>query len=230
LIISEDAVTAFLQSYFAPGYWSYKGLANNNASFASLLNSGFEQFFVWGDLLNYSSSTQFPVQVTTTSPAQLSWNTDGSLALSSAINIDMNAESTPYVHFQVAPLKSNLSFSISNNKLVFQPGNLNMKMQYQFDPASCKSRGGCGSIASSTIKNSIQSYLNSNTFSFPLPAIQVVGGSTLNATAIQHRSDLKSFIFTFGTAGSGNSSSSSSSATSSGSSNSRTGSPRSHGQ
>jgi hypothetical protein len=40
--------------------------------------------------------------------------------------------------------------------------------------------------------------LNNQPFQFPLPALQLVGGTSINATALEHRADLQSFVITFG--------------------------------
>ncbi len=197
-IISEDAITALVQNYFAPGQWSFQGIANNLSGFAKLLRSRIMQFFVWGDLRNWSQSTQFPLVASTQNVAQLAWNKNGSMTLRTTFKIDLSAELMPYVHFQI-PFKSRLSMAVTGNQIVFTPSKADVDINYEFDKNYCAQSGGCcGGIAGWLVSDSMQGYLNSQVFQYPLPTMQVVGGGTVRATNVQHRADLKSFVITFG--------------------------------
>jgi hypothetical protein len=195
--ISEDAITALIQAYFAPGQWSYSGNANDLSGFNDLLQSRFLQFFLWGDLLHWPKTTQFPSVASTQTKANLTWKSNGALALKTTLKVDMDAESMPYVHFQI-PFKANLQMSVVADQVVFQPKNVDVDMTYKFDAKYC-AKGGtvCGSIATCVIEDSVQAYLDTQKFSFPLPKMQVVGGDQITATGFTHNSAMHSFLVVF---------------------------------
>jgi hypothetical protein len=195
--ISETAVTALIQAYFAPAKWSYKGLANSISGFNSFFHSGFEKWLFWGDLQNWPLTTQFPLIASTSTTAGVSWTSSNSLSLKTTLKVDMDAGSMPYVHFQI-PLQGNLQMSVANNQIVFKPSNASISMNYVFDPKYC-ARGGtvCGSIATWVIESSVQSYLDAQTFSFPMPQMEVVGGGQVTATGFEHSASLHSFLVLF---------------------------------
>jgi hypothetical protein len=193
-ILPLAAMQHILTYMYANGELQYRINSNSVPSFVSLMNNGFAQFFVWPDLLNFASNTQFYFDLSTQSVPQL---TKGQMISGGGSSYTVKAPMmvhqwapnssgsyVPYVDF-TAPLAGQLEAKIQNGKLTLQlqSDSLNVSDVFRSEYASLRWEDTW--IATDLLGSDVQSYLNSTPYSVAVPSWQLGDQLTLNMTDLQ---------------------------------------------
>lgn len=184
-------IVGFIQS---TGDLGYRMNSNDLSSFKSLMQSSFLQFFVWPDLMNFESSTQFYFDVSAAKAPAMS---NGRMLASGGIAYDFQSsllvkqwapakgQYVPYMNFS-SPVNGTITAKVSGGNLVVQ-----MNPADQFDisnsaaPEYLKIRQVNDWIATSLLGSRVVDALKESPFSMTMPNWELGQGMSLGIRDVQ---------------------------------------------
>lgn len=192
-VLPKGTLQRIMNYLFSNGELQYRVSSTDVPSFESLMNSRFDQFFVWPDLMQFDPSAVFYFDVGTQAVPQLgagsmlkkggsSWPATTPLIVHQWA--PAGNQYLPYVDF-TAPVSGQLFATMSSGNLNLQMQSTSLNIQATFRPEFQNYRAVDPSISTSMLDSSITSYLNSTPYVMPIPSWQITPGLTLAPTDIQ---------------------------------------------
>jgi hypothetical protein len=154
----------------------YKG--TDIPQFQNFLQNRFEQFLVWSDLMNFSTSSLFYFNFDAAGPVSILSQTNQSSgvqwSVSAPLDVLMYAPVTkknvPYVEFQSnTPVTATLLAQAKNGSLNVAYSITNLDMNYAFRKEFLKYRSPMFGIGMSMIDSSVQSALTNKVWTYTMP-------------------------------------------------------------
>ncbi|MGZ3723623.1 MAG: hypothetical protein ACXVA9_11860 [Bdellovibrionales bacterium] len=194
-IMPKDTMSRIFRYMQINGELQYRLNSTDVAAFTSLMNSRFLQFFVWPDLMNFNTSTQFYFDLASQTVPVLG---DGAMldGGGSAYNItmpmivhqwapDANGKSyVPYIDF-TAPVQGKLQAQIKDGVLSLQIHTDDLKIDDSFRLEYQKIRDVNPWVATYLLSSSVKDYLNSTPYYMAVPSWQIGNELSLSMRDIQ---------------------------------------------
>jgi hypothetical protein len=193
-ILPSDTLPKLIQYLYQTGDLRYRVNSASVSSFTSLMGSRFFQFFIWPDLMNFSSRTSFWFDISSEAAPKLAngeMNPGGGIAYRVSAPLLVNqwapgeGQYVPYLDFR-APMTGELNAKIDDGKLSIQlsPNDLNVSAVYRPEYQKIR-RIDNNWIATGILGSNVQSYLQSQAFQFTLPSWDLGQGMTLGMRDLQ---------------------------------------------
>jgi hypothetical protein len=148
------------------------------AQFQAFLSNRFEQFFVWSDLMNFSTTDLFNFTFSASGPVSIDSQRNKSSgvqwALSAPMDVEMdwvtNKAVIPYAEFQSnTSTAATLLAQANNGALNVTYSVTNLDMNYAFRPEFMKIRQPTFGIGMPLIDQNVQSGLQSQVWTYTMP-------------------------------------------------------------
>jgi hypothetical protein len=193
-VLPKDTLQRVLNYLYTNGELQYRVASTSIASFTQLLSSGFEEFWVWPDLMNFSPSSVFYFDVGTQHTPQLGAGAmldagGSSYPITAPMIVHQwapaGSQYLPYFDFSV-PISGQLSAVLSNGQLNLQLQTQDLQIVAQLRDEYLKYRPNANPwIGTSMISSSVQDYLNSTPYTVAIPDWQLAPGIALGPRDIQ---------------------------------------------
>lgn len=195
LRLPKDFIKEITAATHAANAWLYRTSSDKLPGFTALMNSRFNQTFVWPDLKNYSPTTKFLFDIYSNKDVSVEGEAF-SYQLKATFNSLMKAPRSgtyiPYMNFTI-PLTSKIQVKVENQKVFATFANPYMGLSYKWDSSYVKKYYPSQKFAADTIRDKIVGGLWGKTMSFAIPKIpltQEISFKVLNATVPKDKQDV----------------------------------------
>lgn len=191
-ILPKSTVPKIFDFLYRIGELRYRVTSNKIQSFKDLMENRFVQFFVWPDLMNFASDTQFyfdlnSERVPTFSNGRMTY---AGVAYNVSVPLVINqwapaaTRYVPYLDLR-APLTGVMTMNVVNDKLQMAVQPSSMSVSAAFRPEYSSVRPTNPWLATPLFGSALEDYLKNNSLSFGLPTWTVNGDLKMGVKDVQ---------------------------------------------